>query len=63
MKCFHFCHLQGAKEPPGSVSKKRKKKKRRLDRGQDLVDLGEGYDETDAFIDNSEAVSCNANRT
>lgn len=27
---------------------------------QDLVDLGFGYDDTDSFIDNSEAVSRNA---
>lgn len=26
---------------------------------QDLVDLGDGYDDTDSFIDNSEAVSRN----
>lgn len=30
-------------------------KKRRKDRVQDLVDMGYGYDESDSFIDNSEA--------
>lgn len=30
-------------------------KKRRKDRAQDLVDMGYGYDESDSFIDNSEA--------
>ncbi|NXO04757.1 UBN1 protein, partial [Rhinopomastus cyanomelas] len=30
-------------------------KRRRKDRIQDLVDMGYGYDETDSFIDNSEA--------
>lgn len=32
-------------------------KKRRKDRIQDLIDMGYGYDESDSFIDNSEAVS------
>lgn len=35
----------------GGGSKKKKK-----DRIQDLVDIGFGYDESDPFIDNSEAV-------
>ncbi|XP_041433000.1 ubinuclein-1 isoform X2 [Xenopus laevis] len=30
-------------------------KKRRRDRKQDLIDMGYGYDESDSFIDNSEA--------
>ncbi|XP_070616820.1 ubinuclein-1 isoform X2 [Erythrolamprus reginae] len=30
-------------------------KKRRKDRFQDLIDMGQGYDESDSFIDNSEA--------
>ena len=36
-----------------------KKRKRNRDRMEDLVDLGEGYDEEDSFIDNTEAVSSN----
>lgn len=32
-------------------------KRRRKDRIQDLIDMGYGYDESDSFIDNSEAVS------
>lgn len=35
-------------------------KKRRKDRVQDLIDMGYGYDESDSFIDNSEAVSSQA---
>ncbi|XP_073504660.1 ubinuclein-1 isoform X2 [Phyllobates terribilis] len=31
------------------------KQKRRRDRAQDLIDMGYGYDESDSFIDNSEA--------
>ncbi|OXB74449.1 UNVERIFIED_CONTAM: hypothetical protein H355_001831 [Colinus virginianus] len=31
-------------------------KRRRKDRFQDLIDMGYGYDESDSFIDNSEAV-------
>ncbi|TRY55616.1 hypothetical protein DNTS_021496 [Danionella cerebrum] len=34
-------------------------KRRRKDRMQDLIDIGFGYDESDPFIDNSEAVSRN----
>ena len=41
--------MQGTKNAP--------KKKAKYDRVQDLVDLGDGYDDSDAFIDNSEAVS------
>ena len=32
------------------------KKKRNKEFLEDLVDLGDGYDENDTFIDNSEAV-------
>ncbi|XP_014772996.1 ubinuclein-2 isoform X2 [Octopus bimaculoides] len=35
--------------------KHNKPQSKRLDAIQDLVDLGEGYDETDPFVDNSEA--------
>ena len=34
-----------------------KKKRKNKDFLEDLVDLGDGYDENDTFIDNSEAVS------
>ena len=36
------------------MGKKKRKNKEFL---EDLVDLGDGYDESDTFIDNSEAVS------
>jgi len=39
---------QGKRKNPSS--------RRKLD-VRDLVDLGDGYDETDGFIDNTEAVS------
>ncbi|KAM9291886.1 ubinuclein-1-like [Morus bassanus] len=39
-----------------SLKKKKKGgKRRRKDRIQDLIDMGYGYDESDSFIDNSEA--------
>ena len=47
---FILYYLQGPK--PG-----KKSKKQRFHHVSDMVDLGDGYDETDAFIDNSEAVS------
>lgn len=31
-------------------------RRKRKDRVQDLIDIGFGYDESDSFIDNSEAV-------
>lgn len=31
-------------------------KTKKIDRIQDLIDIGYGYDEDDSFIDNSEAV-------
>ena len=37
---------------------KKKKKKKWMD-DHYMSELGDGYDESDTFIDNSEAVSCN----
>ncbi|XP_049647809.1 ubinuclein-1-like [Accipiter gentilis] len=39
----------------GGSSEDKGGKRRRKDRIQDLIDLGNGYDESDSFIDNSEA--------
>jgi hypothetical protein len=45
---YCFC-LQGVVKPT-------KKGQQRVQGYQDFVDLGDGYDETDPFIDNTDAV-------
>lgn len=49
--CDLLCLLQGSK--PGKKHKLNYRQKCEI---RDLVDLGDGYDETDTFIDNTEAV-------
>ncbi|XP_073492460.1 ubinuclein-1 isoform X2 [Aquarana catesbeiana] len=63
--CSHGCphSTQLAKEAHGGRSGQRQRgtakeqsnKKKRKDRMQDLIDMGYGYDDSDSFIDNSEA--------
>ncbi|XP_044158466.1 ubinuclein-1 isoform X2 [Bufo gargarizans] len=53
-----FSSEDAARKEVEALSKKFEEKygkKRRRDRVQDLVDMGYGYDESDSFIDNSEA--------
>ncbi|XP_069840399.1 ubinuclein-1 [Dendropsophus ebraccatus] len=53
-----FNHDDAERKEVEALSKKYEEKygkKRRRDRAQDLIDMGYGYDESDSFIDNSEA--------
>ncbi|XP_056393096.1 ubinuclein-1 [Hyla sarda] len=53
-----FSHEEAERKEVEALSKKFEEKygkKRRRDRMQDLIDMGYGYDESDSFIDNSEA--------
>lgn len=52
MEAFFKCQKKRKVSRPSLQGSKTKK----IDRIQDLIDIGYGYDEDDSFIDNSEAV-------
>ncbi|KAJ8364074.1 hypothetical protein SKAU_G00129050 [Synaphobranchus kaupii] len=59
IKSLEVVEEEKQKEEAEALAKKFEEKyggnKRKKDRMQDLIDMGYGYDETDSFIDNSEA--------